>query len=200
MDSRCPSAGGLRFLDHPIPTEELGVPHGSLTGRAVYRAALLPDLIGVATFRTDELRPGWVPSLHRGRGVRGGHVDIDHSLARMLYISLSCPVFSPSRSAILRRFAVTMVRRGFTRVHPSGLPLACGSLMAGRPWASAPPLHTPPLPAAHGRVGTGIGHLPESSLSSRPLIRCDLVSHVYPTLTSGFCPVLRHFRVLCPIS
>jgi hypothetical protein len=82
MDSPCLSAAGLRFLDHPIPTEELGVPCGSRTGRAAYSAALLPDLIGVTTFRTDELRPGWVPSLHRGRGVRGGHVYLGHSLTR----------------------------------------------------------------------------------------------------------------------
>jgi hypothetical protein len=170
MDSPCLSAAGLRFLDHPLPTEELGVPCSSLTGRAAYSAALLPDLIGVTTFRTDEMRPGWAPSLHRGRGVRGGHVYLGHSLTRIVDLSLSCPVFSPSWSTILRRFAVTMVHRRFTFVHPSGLPLACDSLMAGRSWASVPPLHTPLLPATHGRVGTGIGHLPGSGLSSRPLM------------------------------
>jgi hypothetical protein len=98
------------------------------------------------------------------------------------HASLSCPVFSPSWSAILRRLAVTMVHRRFTFVHPSGLPLACGSLMAGRPWASVPPLHTPLLPATHGRVGTGVGHWPESSLSSRPLIECDFVNASRPQL------------------
>lgn len=180
MDSPCLSAAGLRFLDHPLPTEELGVPCGSLTGRAADSAALLPDLIGVTTFRTDEMRPGWVPSLHRGRGVRGGHVYLGHSLTRIVDPSLSCPVLSPSWSAILRRLAVTMVQRRFTFVHPSGLPLACDSLMAGRPWASPPPLHTPLLSATHGKVGTGIGHLPRSSLSSRPLLQCDTVSASTP--------------------
>jgi len=33
MDSRCLSAGGIRFLDHPFPAEEFGLPCGRLTGR-----------------------------------------------------------------------------------------------------------------------------------------------------------------------
>jgi hypothetical protein len=32
MSSRCLSAGGLRFLDHPVPAEEFGLPCGRLTG------------------------------------------------------------------------------------------------------------------------------------------------------------------------
>ncbi len=72
----------------------------------------------------------------------------------------------PSLSANLRRSGITKRQQGFTHVHPSGLSLACGSpLGVGRSWASPSLLHTPPLPATHGEVGTGIGHLPESSLS-----------------------------------
>ena len=175
MDSPCLSAAGLRFLDHPIPTEGLGVPCGSLTGRAAYRAAFFQTSLG--------LRRSAPMSCDRGGCLlsTGGVVSAmatctlaTHSQGS--HASLSCPVFSPSWSAILQRLAVTMVQRRFTFVHPSGLPLACDSLMAGRPWASVPPLHTPLLPATHGRVGTGIGHLPGSRLSSRPLIQCDTVS------------------------
>lgn len=45
-----------------MPAEELGSPHGRLTGRESR-----PDLDGVTAFRTSELRPGWVPPLPRGR-------------------------------------------------------------------------------------------------------------------------------------
>jgi len=52
-------------LTIPIPLEgsaflTVGVP--------AYRPP--PDSIGVATFHMSEIRPGWVPSLLRGRGVR----------------------------------------------------------------------------------------------------------------------------------
>ena len=67
-----PSGPGfpLRFrrrrslLGHPIPAGELGLPHGRLTGHARRR---VPDLDGVTAFRTHELRPGWAPSIPRGR-------------------------------------------------------------------------------------------------------------------------------------
>ena len=48
------------LLGHPLPAEELGVPHGRLTGQR-------PDPDGVSAFRTHEQRSGWVPSLLRGQ-------------------------------------------------------------------------------------------------------------------------------------
>ncbi len=199
MDSPCLSAAGLRFLDHPLPTEELGVPCGSLTGRAAYRAALLPDLIGVTTFRTDELRPGWVPSLHRGRGVRGGHVYLGHSLTRIVDASLSCPVFSPSWSATLRRLAVTMVQRRFTFVHPSGLPLACGSLMAGRSWAS--PLRF--IPRRYRRRMGGWGLALDTCQGRAFLLdhsfSATLSAQVHPNWASVTPPQTRQNSVFNPI-
>ena len=84
------------------------------------------------------------------------------------------------RAANLRRSRITKRQQGFTFVHPLGLSLACGfPLGVGRSWAFPSLLHTPPLPATHGEVGTGIGHLPERSLSSAPLMRSDRVSHRY---------------------
>jgi hypothetical protein len=169
MDSPCLSAAGLRFLDHPVPTEELAfLAVRVLVGR---RTAPRSAQTSLGLLRSAPMRCDRGGCLLSTGGVVSGVVTYTlttHSQGP--HVSLSCPVFSPSWSAILRRLAVTMVHRRFTFVHPSGLPLACNSLMAGRPWASVPPLHTPPLPATHGRVGTGIGHSPESSLSSRPLM------------------------------
>lgn len=65
MLSRFPVAfrpTGIRLLDRPAPAGELFLPHGRLTGQC-------PDPDGVVTFRTVEIRPGWVPSEPRGGGV-----------------------------------------------------------------------------------------------------------------------------------
>ena len=43
-------------------------------------------------------------------------------------------------------------------IHPSGLPLACGPRMEPAPLGFPPELCTPPLPATHVRVGTGLEH------------------------------------------
>jgi len=53
---------------------------------------------------------------------------------------------------------LTRHHRGFTCVHPSGLPLACGPRMHRRPLGFSPELRTPPSPAAHVRVGMGLEH------------------------------------------
>jgi hypothetical protein len=54
---------------------------------------------------------------------------------------------------------VTRHHQGFTRVHPSGLPLAdrvhLNPRMERGPLGFSPELRTPPLPATHVRVGTG---------------------------------------------
>lgn len=60
--SCCCSATGIRFLDHPLSAEELSRPCGWLTGQH-------PDLDGIVTFHTAEIRPGWVLSVPRGDGV-----------------------------------------------------------------------------------------------------------------------------------
>ena len=51
---------------------------------------------------------------------------------------------------------LTRHHRGFTDVHPSGLPLVCDHRMERRSLDLNPELHTPPLPAAHVGAGTGI--------------------------------------------
>jgi hypothetical protein len=61
---------------------------------------------------------------------------------------------------------VTRHHRGFTRVHPSGLPLACNPRMGRGSLGFFPELRTPPLPATHVRAGTGHGHWPGTTPST----------------------------------
>ena len=51
-------------------------------------------------------------------------------------------------------------------IHPSGLPLACGPRMERAPLGFSPELRTPPLPATHVRVGTGLEHWPGTTQST----------------------------------
>jgi hypothetical protein len=51
-------------------------------------------------------------------------------------------------------------------IHPSGLPLACGPRMERGPLGFSPELRTPPLPATHVRVGTGLEHWPGTTQST----------------------------------
>ena len=51
-------------------------------------------------------------------------------------------------------------------IHPSGLPLACGPRMERAPLGFLPKLRTPPLPATHVRVGTGLEHWPGTTQST----------------------------------
>jgi hypothetical protein len=61
--SCCLSATGVRFSGHPNPTR--GVAPFS---RSAYRTPnTATDPVGVSTFHTHESRPGWAPSLPRGR-------------------------------------------------------------------------------------------------------------------------------------
>jgi len=73
--------------------------------------------------------------------------------------------------------------QGFTVIHPSGLPLAGSPRMEQGPLGYSPELQTPPLPATHVEVGTGIEHSPELRhhqmvlQSTQLLTTCDLASH-----------------------
>jgi hypothetical protein len=96
------------------PAEELGLPYGRLTGHT----EVWPGLVGVSTFRTSELRPGWVPPLPRGPRC---------SPSRSSVLQPACaasqrPVPGPRCSVPSAGLHVTRHHRGFTCVHPSGLP------------------------------------------------------------------------------
>jgi hypothetical protein len=78
------------------------------------------------------------------------------------------PVLHPCRAFHPKGLNVTGHHRGFTGVHPSGLPLACGPWMAQGPLGFSPELRTPPLPATHVQVGTGLEHWPGTTLPTTP--------------------------------
>src|SRR6266496_1142168 len=111
---------------------------------------------------------------------------------------------APRRCIPSTRLTLTRRHRGFTGVHPSGLPLACDPRMERRSLGLNPELRTPPSPAAHVRAGTGAEHSPGATSSTpptlqptSPLTACDLVSH-HPQgalLELGNCS-LRQSRML----
>ena len=150
-----PSCPGfpLRFrcrrslLGHPVPAEGLGVPCGRLTSAPGDGL----DLDGVSVFRTHELRSGWVPSLLRDHGARP---DRSRSPASARRITAARPC-TPPRRRIYAELCITKHHQGFTRVHPSDFPLACGSRMQRQRLGLYPELRTPPLRATHVEVGTG---------------------------------------------
>jgi hypothetical protein len=184
--SRRLSAAGNSLLGHPIPAGELGPPYGRLTGHEG------PGPDGVTTFRTHELRPGWVPPLPRGRWCS----------SRLRAIPSRHLPFPSGQSLSL---ATSSHQRGScdeasTEVHaiyPSGLPLACGPRMGreplGFPLSSEP---RRPEPTTHVRVGPG--HRAQArnyaiDISRTSNLRvlsstCDLVSQLLPRLLRA----LRH--------
>ena len=141
------SATGIRFL-------VILCPPGNWAFLAVGLPVLLPgpDPDGVATFRAHELRPGWVPSLPRGLRCPHGRQVIPGRRTP----PCSGPSLYPRPATHHRRLLITRHHQGFTVVHPSGLPLACSLRVEREPSGFFPGLHTPPSPAAHAGVGTGI--------------------------------------------
>ena len=148
--------------------------------RSAYRAPCQgPDPNGVVTFRTHETRPGRVPSIPRGlRCPHGRHGIADRHMPLRNGQSLD-----PGPTIHQPGLRLTRHHRGFTVVHPSGLPPACGPRMEREPLGFSPELHTPPLPTTHVEVGTGTGHLPELRhhqlvLQSTQLLNtCAFVAH-----------------------
>jgi hypothetical protein len=133
-------------LSRPFPPETLAFLTVSPPPDRYGRAAS----VGVSTFRVPELRPGWVPSMSRGGRVLPGGVKHPPGACR---VPAACPAprsrFPPAGLSLTRR------HRGFTVVHPSGLPLACCLRVERGHLGFSLELHTPPLPATHVRVGTG---------------------------------------------
>lgn len=147
--------------------------------RSAYRS-LLPEAgpHRGSTFHTYELRPGWVPSRPRGRRCSHGWLRI--SSRRLPHPSGNVP--TPRCCFHRPRLNVTRHHRGFTCVHPSGLPLACSPRMEQGPLGFSPELRTPPLPATHVRVGTGLEHWPGTTQSTSSVDPpfCESTRYVRP--------------------
>ena len=123
--------------------------------RSAYRPCQqVPGPNGVVTLHTHEIRPERAPSLPRGRRCPNGRGVVPDR--RLPHPSGKVP----TPRCFSHRPGPPMTRhlRGFTVVRPPGLPLACGPRTGMGPLGFSPELHTPPLPAAHVEVGTGIGH------------------------------------------
>ena len=165
MISRCLSAAGIRFSQHPLPTGELAVPYGSVTGRGQTPLGLSCS----ACVRCERLRC----LLYAGAyGVRTGAFEIPFSRmtrdCRIVHVSaawLDDASDEGSHMFTLPFFALPWVRLW--------LPLPLGF------W---PRLHTPPLPAAHARSATGL-HTGQDSLWES-LTSCDFRSHSNQATTS----------------
>jgi hypothetical protein len=165
------------LLGHPIPAGGLGLPRGRLTGHARRR---VPDLDGVTAFRTHELRPGWVPSIPRGRRCSSRLRDV---LSRRL--PLCCgQSLAPAPASPRQGSASRGINEG-SRDSPVRSSLACGRPGGtGRPWASPRASH----PAVTGDARRGWDRPSSTDLelhaqirlilqSGSSLIACDLASH-----------------------
>lgn len=165
MDSRCLSAGGVRFLGRPVPAGGFGLPYGRLTGRdpvRPQRGCHVPhgrDPTGVGALSTAGTR---CPSV----SLRG-----EHALP---------PAEVPATWSHHRRFSLCddlFVTQPQTRVH-SHSPVRSSLHPAATsgsqpPWAS--PSASDPTVASDAREGQGWAWtLAQKSFS---LVLCGFVSH-----------------------
>jgi len=125
MFSRCLSAGRIRFLGHLVL---LGCCTVLADGLLIYRVSpYLPRSVpmGVSTFRSSEMRLGWVLSLLRGLGVlTWGYWRSSCTNAAMWSSHVLLTQIRPSLLLTVPAFKLTEPHREFTCVHPSNLPLA----------------------------------------------------------------------------
>ncbi len=145
---------GIRFSGHPIPAEELSLPHSWPTGHVT-----MPGL-----------RRGYhVPHLRVTTGVGASYIPGTAMLTRPTNGPQPAPAASqrpvptprcniPSSGASDNETSTKV-----QAIHPSDLPLACSPRMERAPLGFYPELRTPPLPATHVRVGTGLKHRPRTT-------------------------------------
>jgi hypothetical protein len=141
------SAHRRSLLEHPVPAEELGLPHGRLTDtprragpQRDYHVPHERDTTGVGALSTPrtvvltrpEMRLRPAPAASQ-QPVPGPH--------------LPHPIGGASPDEASSRV------HGCSPVRSSPSPVAAG--WNSNPWASSPELRTPPLPATHVRSGTG---------------------------------------------
>lgn len=152
---------GIRLLGHRSPAEELGLPHGRLTGPTG------PDLNGIVMLHMSKTRPGRTPPLPRGRWCAP-----DRRLLSSRHPPLHCgQSLRPRWHFPSAGVTFTRHQRRFTQFahHPgrphhrrgpgSNSPPVFSSPVTpgwnGRPWASSSKLRTPQLPATHVEAETG---------------------------------------------
>jgi hypothetical protein len=123
-------------------------PHGRPTSRS---DLLRLDPIGVVTFRMKQKRPGRVPSEPRGRWCAPIRPD---SSGRHPPPSNGRPL-SPAAASHRAEVPMTRRHRGFTHVHPSGLPQPVTPGWNRNPWAFHPRASHPTVTRDAPRGGDG---------------------------------------------
>jgi hypothetical protein len=119
---------------------------------------LVPDPIGVPTFHTYEMQPGWVPPLPRGRRCSPDRMPCPAVACRFTAASPYAPLAHPIGGATHHEAST-----GVHAIHPSGLPLACSPRMGRGP--SGFPLSFAPSCYQQRTSGAGPG------VSTRPELR-----------------------------
>jgi hypothetical protein len=114
------------------------------------------DPIGIATLPAREIRPGWVLSILRGYGAHTAGAGNPAAAGRLATAHPWTWVPLPPPQAWHNGASSRVHSRSPVRSSP--LPVA--PRVEREPLGVSSGLHTPPLPAAHAGVGTGIGHLP----------------------------------------
>jgi hypothetical protein len=163
------------LLGHPLPAGELGPPHGRLTGQR-------PDPDGVTAFRTHELRPGWAPSIPRGRRCSSRSiVAFGRRLPLRSGQSLH-PTYFPSTGSRLTRH-----QRGFKQFARPVFPSPVAARMERAALGLSLGLRTPPTKSRRRtpRWEQAIEHGPGTTAqltfvdlqSASSLNACDLASH-----------------------
>jgi hypothetical protein len=143
--SRCLSATGIRF-------SVILRPPGSWALLTVGLPAFRPDLDGVSAFRTHELRPGWAPSIPRGRRCSSRPMATSgRRLPLRSGQSLRPATIPPTR--ILLNEESTRVQA----IRPSGLPQPVAARMERAALGLAPRASHPAdrSRTTHAEVGTG---------------------------------------------
>ena len=136
------------LLGHPIPAEELGPPHGRLTGptagpRRGYRVPHARAATGVGALYT----PGTTVLIPDRAPLPGRRLPL-HSGQSLHPATTSHPAGLSLHEASTRVQAI----------HPSGLPLACGRPDGTGALRLSPELRTPPTKSRTTHVGVGTGH------------------------------------------
>jgi hypothetical protein len=155
MSSRCLSAGGIRFLDHPFPAAEFGLPCGRLTGRMSFarrhsirphRGYYVPHPREPTGLGVPFTAGAWCPISRRRRTDRRSQLSLAAEL----------PLLRHHRFSRLRRPIANAASSGIHSHSPvRSSPCPVPPCSAGSYVRLHPSLHTPPLPATHGRIGEG---------------------------------------------
>ena len=133
---------------HPVPARELGLPCGRLTGPC-YQGRTPTGLPRSARMSCGR---GGCPLYPGDCGARTAGRSSPAAACRLAAARPCTPVQQPTTGGFLSR-GIIKGSRSFTR---PAFPWPVAPGWSGSPRACPPGLHTPPLPAAHAGVGTGI--------------------------------------------